>query len=227
VRRVISQVRNRSVQSRRREILSGKEKEKAPGDGMSRLGLPGQSLLVGMAAVLKRKTNQKELAGLAAMKYRRINNFMNGEIGRADPTEQLLRALECRPAEVRMLWTCLEGWSELDTDHFTDAQLEWVEREVAAASRQLRRDLKLVLRGAPELDVEQDWLAERLHAEELRQGLESFDAEERAAIVRTVPRYQTRSFAAVCWSLKEVSRNVEAATEWSELGCLAAEQAQV
>lgn len=209
-------------------------REEAPADGScggSRLGLPGQSLLVGLAAVLKRKTNQVELAGLAGFGYRKVNKFMNGEIGRADPTEQLLRTLECRPAEVRILWACLEAWAELDTDHFTDAQLEWVEREVAEAARQLRRDLKLLLRGGPSLGVppaDRDWLAERLNAEEMRKRLQSFDAEEKAAIVRTVARYQTWSFAVVCadWSLREVSKSVEAAIEWAELGCLAAERVQ-
>jgi tetratricopeptide (TPR) repeat protein len=195
----------------------------------SRLGLPGQSLLVGMAAVLKQKTNQTELAGLAGFEYRKVNKFMNGVVGRADPTEQLLRALECRPAEVQILWSCLRGWSELDTDHFTDAQLEWVEREVAEASRQLRRDLKLLLRGGPIHSVqatERDWLAERLYAEELRKGLKNFDAEEKAAIVRTVARYQTWSFAVVCseWSERQASKSVEASIEWADLGCLAAER---
>lgn len=216
--------------------MSGEEKKKSKRrkharEVKSRLGLPGQSLLVGMAAVLKRKTNQMELAGLAKVDYKRLNKFLNGHIGRVDPTEQLLRALECRPAEVRILWSCLEGLSELDTAHFTDAQLEWVEREVAEESRQLRRDRKLLLRGGPSRGVqpaERDWLAERLNAEELRKGLLGFDAEEKAAVVRTAVRYHTWSFAVVCadWSLKEVSKSVEAAIEWSELGCLAAERVQ-
>jgi tetratricopeptide (TPR) repeat protein len=201
------------------------------GKAASRLGLPGQSLLVGLAAVLKQKTNQKEVAKLSGFEYRKVNKFFNGVIGRADPTEQLLRAFECRPAEVRILWSCLEAWSELDTEHFTDAQLEWVEREVAEAARQHRRKLKLMLRGGPSLSgppAERDWLAERLDAEELRKGLQNFDAEEKIAIVRTIPRYQTWSFAVVCadWSLKEVSKSVEAAIEWAELGCLAAERVQ-
>jgi hypothetical protein len=201
-----------------------RRRDEVPGDGAgkaaSRLGLPGQSLLVGIAAVLKQKTNQKEFASLSGFEYRKVNKFLNGVIGRADPTEQLLRTLECRPAEVRILWSCLEGWSEQDTDHFTDAQLEWVEREVAEASRQLRRDLKLLLRGGPSVGVlpaERDWLAERLNAEEMRKGLKDFDAEEKAAVVRTVARYQTWSFAAVCaeWSERQASKSVEAAIEWA------------
>lgn len=191
-----------------------------------RLPLPGESILVSLAAVFKR-VSQKELHVKSGLPYKTVNNFLTGR-GKADPLE-LLNAIACRPAEIRILGACIEAWAGLDTEYFSDAELDFVEMEVAEAARQHRRELKLALRGGrPRGKVSQrDLAGERLRAEEMRQGLAGLDsAAQRATLVKAVGRYHDWSFAEACveWSLWQVSKNARSAIEWAELGCLAAER---
>lgn len=196
------------------------------GEVPPRLLVPGPSVMVALAAVFRR-VSPKELAAKSGVPYKKALAFLGGAVqGKA---LKLIRGLKLRPAEVRILGSCIQAWSGLDTANFADDQLDLIELEAAAAAERRRAEVKLALRGGgAAIQAPRDIASERVRGEEMREGLAGLKRHEpRAALVKALGRYHNWAFAVACseHSLRQVSKDPRSAIEWAELGCLAAEAA--
>jgi tetratricopeptide (TPR) repeat protein len=203
----------------------GKAGDDQVGEVPPRLLVPGPSVMVALAAVFKR-LSPKELAAKSGLKYRKVLNFLNGEL--QGELLKLLRGAKLRPAEVRILDSCIQAWSGLDTAYFSDDELELIELEAAEAAQRRRAEVKLALRGGGAAVQARDIAIERARGEEMREGLERLKRHaQRAALVKALGRYHHWAFAVACaeYSLRQTRKDPRSAIEWAELGCLAAEAA--
>lgn len=190
-----------------------------------RLQVPGPSVMVALAAVFRR-ISPKELAAMGPVSYRKVLTFLNG--ARQGEFLPLVRTLNLRPAEIRILGSCIKAWSGLDTAHFSDDELELVELEAAEAAARRRVEVMLALRGDRAAAQTRDIAAERARGDEMRAGLAGLKRhEQRVALVKALRRYHNWAFAVACseHSLWQASQDPGSATAWAELGCLAAEAA--
>ncbi len=206
------------------ELAEGQEKESSDAIGVvpPRLFAPGPSVMVALAAVFRR-LSAKELAANSRVSYRKILNFLRGAV--QDELLPLVRALKLRPAEVRILDSCIKAWSDLDTGNFSDDELELIELEAAEAATRRRVEVMLALRGGGAAAQARDIAAERARGEELRVQLADLKRpSQRLALVKVLRRYHNWAFAVSCaeHSLWQASKNPGAAVEWAELSILAA-----
>lgn len=190
-----------------------------------RLLVPGPSVMVALAGVFRR-VSPKELAARSGLRYKKVLVFLGGAV--QGEALKLLRGLKLRPAEVRILGSCIKAWSDLDTRYFSDDELDLIELEAAEAAERRRAEVKLALRGGGAAAQVRDIASERARAEEMREGLAGLKRHgQRAALVKALGRYHNWAFAVACseHSLRQASKDSRLATEWAELGCLAAEAA--
>ena len=207
------------------------ERQERAGDGEvgevpPRLLVPGPSVMVALAAVFRR-VSPKELAAKSGVPYKKALNFLGGAV--QDKALKLIRGLKLRAAEVRILGSCIRAWSGLDTANFADDELDLIELEAAEAAERRRAEVRLALRGGGAVaQAPRDVAAERVRAEEMREGLAVLKRHEpRAALVKALGRYHNWAFAVACseHSLRQASKDPRLAIEWAELGCFAAEAA--
>jgi hypothetical protein len=190
-----------------------------------RLSVPGPSLMVALAAAFKR-LSAKELAARSPVSYRNVLAFLRGAL--QDEFLPLVRALALRPAEVRILDSCIKAWSGLDAGSFSDDELDLIELEAAEAAQRRRWEVMLALRGGGAAAQVRDLEAERARGEEMAMDLAGLKSHaQRAALVKALGRYHNWAFAVACseHSLWQASKDPGAAVEWAGLGCLAAETA--
>jgi tetratricopeptide (TPR) repeat protein len=188
------------------------------------MGRRFRQLLVSFLALWYGRS-QKEIAAGAALPPKRVSQYLTRDEIKDDIFERLLAALRGRPAAVSIVTWCLEALEVLhrETD-LTEEEQVAVEEGALRASRVARQALTAAVlrsRAHPGEDYpEASSLAPaRRRAAELVASLRKLTVQERLAVVRLEPEYQSW---AVCEqaceeSVRQASRNIESAAAWARL----------
>lgn len=168
--------------------------------------------------------NQKEIGAAAGFGPKRVSQILKREI-EDEMYERLLAAMQSRPAEVRIVTSCLEALEALrQFPDLTERELAEVEGAVLGAARLTREGLIETLRlarlvlaeGYPEARaLDRD----RRRAAELLDRLRDLSEESRIDAVLVAGEFQTWALceAACEQSVREASRDIESAASWARL----------
>jgi hypothetical protein len=170
--------------------------------------------------------SQKEIGAGAGMPQKQVSYHLKKRDLDDTMYARLLRGVRGRPAEVRAVTHCLETLAALEQDRgMTPEEHDVVEAAVLEGSRLVRKALIEAVRcsrAVPPLDVypaPADLAAIRWHAGELWTLLKPFPEDQRLAMARVSPRFQTWALAErVCEeSIVQASRDVGRAASLARL----------
>lgn len=194
-----------------------------------------RSLTISILA-LWRDLSQKEIGAGAGLPQKMVSyHLRKGDLEDEAVFARLLQGLQVRPAEVRVVTTCLEALGALEQDReMTPEERDAVEAAVLEGTRLLREVLAEAVRRSRRLPPADrypqpaDLDAARWQARELWKTLEPLNETQRLVLVRASRRFQTWALVEkICEeSVVQASRKVERAASLAQLAQEIAERVQ-
>jgi len=172
--------------------------------------------------------SQKELGARTGIDPKEVSQYLRrkrrGEI-KDELFERLLAGMKCSPAAVWIVTGCLEALEALERDgELTPEERAVIEEEILASARLQREALSEAVRLSRGVPVEgypeaRDLGRARRRAEELFGRLKKRPQEMRLVMVADAEEYQGWALCEKCCdaSVREASRDLEAAAAWAQL----------
>jgi len=172
--------------------------------------------------------SQKELGARTGIDPKEVSQYLRrkrrGEI-KDELFERLLAGMKCSPAAVWIVTGCLEALEALEeAGELTPEERAVIEEEILASARLQREALSEAVRLSRGVPVEgypeaRDLGRARRRAEELFGRLKKRPQEMRLVMVADAEEYQGWALCEKCCdaSVREASRDLEAAAAWAQL----------